>query len=170
MVQYVAEILWLRAEQDFLSNRYSRKHVMRFDGGVEVPGSASPNVVPVPMSDPSAVDPEEAFVASLSSCHMLWFLSIAAKRRFCVDRYLDTAMGTMAKNETGKMAMTAVTLRPAVTFSGELQPTRKQIDEMHHEAHEECFIANSVKSVVRCEPVYEGELVSSQKLNSSEWT
>ena len=89
MAQYVAEILWQRGAQDFLSNRYCRRHVIRFDGGVEVPGSSSPHVVPVPLSDPSAVDPEEAFVASLSSCHMLWFLSIAAKRGFCVDRYLD---------------------------------------------------------------------------------
>lgn len=154
MAQYVADILWLRGEQDFLSNRYSRRHVMRFDGGVEVPGSSSPHVVPIPLSDPSAVDPEEAFVASLSSCHMLWFLSIAAKRRFCVERYADSAVGTMARNEAGKMAMTVVTLRPDVTFSGAMQPTRAQIDQMHHEAHEECFIANSVKTEVRCEPRY----------------
>ncbi|MCB8748743.1 OsmC family protein [Rhodoferax sp. U2-2l] len=154
MAQYVADILWLRGEQDFLSNRYSRRHVMRFDGGVEVPGSSSPHVVPIPMSDPCAVDPEEAFVASLSSCHMLWFLSIAAKRRFCVERYADSAVGTMARNEAGKMAMTLVTLRPDVTFSGAMQPTRAQIDQMHHEAHEECFIANSVKTEVRCEPRY----------------
>jgi len=154
MAQYVADILWLRGEQDFLSNRYSRRHVMRFDGGVEVPGSSSPHVVPIPLSDPCAVDPEEAFVASLSSCHMLWFLSIAAKRRFCVERYADSAVGTMARNEAGKMAMTVVTLRPDVTFSGAMQPTRAQIDQMHHEAHEECFIANSVKTEVRCEPRY----------------
>lgn len=160
MAQYVAEILWLRGEQDFLSNRYSRRHSVRFDGGVAFAGSSSPHVVPAPMSDPSAVDPEEAFVASLSSCHMLWFLSIAAKRRFCVDRYLDLAVGTMAKNDAGKLAMTVVTLRPDVTFSGQLQPTREQIDAMHHEAHEECFIANSVKTEVRCEPVYPSERVS----------
>lgn len=154
MAQYVADILWLRGEQDFLSNRYSRRHVMRFDGGVEVSGSSSPHVVPIPLSDPCAVDPEEAFVASLSSCHMLWFLSIAAKRRFCVERYADSAVGTMAKNAVGKMAMTVVTLRPDVTFSGAMQPTRAQLDQMHHEAHEECFIANSVKTEVRCEPRY----------------
>ncbi len=154
MAQYVAEILWQRGEQDFLSNRYSRRHVIRFDGGVEVPGSSSPHVVPVPLSDPGAVDPEEAFVASLSSCHMLWFLSIAAKRRICVDRYLDSAVGSMAKNAAGKMAMTVVTLRPDVTFSGAMRPTRAQVDQMHHEAHEECFIANSVKTEVRCEPLY----------------
>ena len=154
MAQYGTEILWLRGEQDFLSNRYSRRHVIRFDGGVDLLGSSSPHVVPVPLSDPRAVDPEEAFVASLSSCHMLWFLSIAAKRGFCVDRYLDAAVGTMAKNAASKMAMTMVTLHPDVTFSGAMQPTRAQIDQMHHEAHEECFIANSVTTEVRCEPVY----------------
>ncbi len=162
MAQYVAEILWLRGEQDFLRNGYSRAHVVRFDGGVEIAGSSSPHVVPLPMSDAAAVDPEEMFVASLSSCHMLWFLSIAAKRRFCVDRYRDSALGTMEKNEAGKLAMTVVTLRPEVTFSGELQPSRVQIDQMHHEAHDECFIANSVKSVVRCEPVFEDSLADRQ--------
>ena len=154
MAQYVAEILWLRGEQNFLDNRYSRRHLLRFDGGVEVPGSSSPHVVPVPMSDAAAVDPEEAFVASLSSCHMLFFLSIAAKRRFCVDRYFDAATGVMEKNADGKMAVSVVTLHPETTFSGEQLPTREQIERMHHEAHEACFIANSVKSEVRCEPVF----------------
>jgi len=153
MAQYVAEVLWQRNGQNFLDNHYSRRHLLRFDGGVEVAGSSSPHVVPLPMSDAAAIDPEEAFVASLSSCHMLWFLSIAAKPRFCVDRYLDAAVGVMAKNDQGKMAMTVVTLRPAVTFSGERQPTREQIEALHHEAHEACYIANSVKSEVRCEPV-----------------
>lgn len=154
MAQYSAEILWLRGEQDFLGNHYSRKHSLRFDGGLEVHGSSSPHVVPVPMSDASAVDPEEAFVASLSSCHMLWFLAIAGKRKFCVDRYFDAAVGVMEKNEAGKLFMSVVTLRPEVTFSGERQPTREQLDQLHHQAHIECFIANSVKSEVRCEPVY----------------
>ncbi len=154
MAQYSAEILWLRGGQDFLGNRYSRRHVLRFDGGLEVPGSSSPHVVPVPMSDPAAVDPEEAFVASLSSCHMLWFLSIAAKNKFCVDRYLDAATGVMEKNGDGKLVMSVVTLRPEASFSGERRPTREDIDRMHHEAHEDCFIANSVRSEVRCEPVY----------------
>ena len=154
MSQYTAEILWLRGEQDFLSNRYSRRHILRFDGGIEIPASSSPHVVPLPMSDASAVDPEEAFVASLSSCHMLWFLSIAAKRKFCVDRYIDAAIGTMGKNRGGKMVMSVVTLRPEVQFSGERMPTREEIDHMHHEAHNECFIANSVRTEVRCEPTY----------------
>jgi organic hydroperoxide reductase OsmC/OhrA len=154
MSEYTAEVLWERGDQDFLANTYSRRHSLRFDGGAEWAGSSSPHVVPLPFSDASAVDPEEAFVASLSSCHMLWFLTMAVKRKFCVDRYFDAASGVMEKNADGKMAMTVVTLRPEVTFSGENQPTREQIEHMHHRAHEECFIANSVKTDVRCEPVY----------------
>ena len=151
---YSAQIIWQRGEQDFLDNRYSRKHVIQFDGGHQLPGSSSPSVVRVPMSDPAAVDPEEAFVASLASCHMLWFLSMAIKHKFRVDQYRDAASGILAKNEQGKLAMTVVTLRPDVSFSGAAQPTRTQIEQMHHEAHEECFIANSVKSQIRVEPVY----------------
>jgi organic hydroperoxide reductase OsmC/OhrA len=154
MSEYTAEVLWQRGDQDFLANTYSRRHSLRFDGGAEWTGSSSPHVVPLPFSDASAVDPEESFVASLSSCHMLWFLTMAVKRKFCVDRYFDAATGVMEKNAEGKMAMTVVTLRPEVTFSGANLPTREQIDHMHHRAHEECFIANSVKTDVRCEPVY----------------
>lgn len=154
MAQYTTEVLWLRGEQDFFGNRYSRRHTLRFDGGAEIAGSSSPNVVPVPMSDASAVDPEEAFVSSLSSCHMLWFLSIAAKRQFCVDRYFDAAVGIMEKNAEGKMVISLVTLQPEVQFSGAPTPTREEIDRMHHEAHEQCFIANSVRTEIRCEPVY----------------
>lgn len=154
MSEYRAEIVWERdAAQDFLGNRYSRRHLLRFDGGLEVPGSSAPSSVPLPMSDAAAVDPEEAFVASLASCHMLWFLAIAAKRRFIVDRYVDAARGVMARNEQGKLAMTLVTLRPAVTFSGARRPSVDELTELHHKAHEECFIANSVKTEVRCEPV-----------------
>ncbi|MFD1893020.1 OsmC family protein [Ottowia beijingensis] len=152
MASYNAELTWEREGQDFLSNRYSRRHLIRFDGGVELPGSSSPHVVPLPWSDASAVDPEEAFVAALASCHMLWFLSIAAQRGFCVDRYEDAAEGVMARNAERRMAMTVVTLRPAVWFSGERLPNAGDIAAMHHEAHEECFIANSVKTDVRCEP------------------
>jgi organic hydroperoxide reductase OsmC/OhrA len=153
MARYTAEVLWLRNGQHFLDNRYARAHLIRFDGGLQVPGSSSPHVVPAPLSDPAAMDPEEAFVAALSSCHMLWFLSIAARRKFRVDRYFDAAVGVMEKNAAGKMAMTVVTLRPDVQFSGERLPTPAQIDQMHHDAHEQCFIANSVKTEVRCEPV-----------------
>ena len=154
MTHYTAETLWQRNDGDFLGNRYSRRHLLRFDGGLEVPGSSSPNVVPLPMSDASALDPEEAFVSSLSSCHMLWFLSIAGKSKFCVDRYFDIASGVMEKNADGKMAMTVVTLRPDVVFSGERQPDREALAQLHHDAHEACFIANSVKTEVRCEPVW----------------
>ena len=153
MGTYTADIVWSRGDQDFLSNRYSRRHVIRFDGGVELPGSSSPHVVPVPLSDPSAVDPEEAFVASIASCHMLWFLSIAAKRKYCVDRYADTAVGVMGRNAAGKEYVARVTLHPEVAFSGERIPGPDELDALHHRAHEECFIANSVLTEIRCEPV-----------------
>ncbi len=151
---YTAQTLWQRNGQDFVHNRYSRAHVLRFDGGFDVPGSSSPQVVPLPWSNPAALDPEEAFVSSLSSCHMLWFLSIAAEQGFCVESYADTASGVLARNAERQMVMTVVTLRPAVQFSGSRLPTREQIDALHHKAHEECFIANSVKTEVRCEPVH----------------
>lgn len=154
MAEYFAETIWTRDGQDFSDNRYSRRHILRFDGGIDVPGSSSPHVIPIPMSDPNAVDPEEAFVSSLSSCHMLWFLFIAGKEKFCVDSYVDKAVGVMAKNSEGKLAMTVVTLRPEAIFSGDTRPTPAQIEAMHHRAHEECFIASSVKTDVRCEPVY----------------
>jgi len=154
MSHYSAETFWERKDANFLDNRYSRRHELRFDGGLKVPGSSSPSVVPLPMSDASALDPEEAFVSSLSSCHMLWFLTMAVKRKFCVDRYFDTATGVMEKNAEGKVAMTVVTLHPEVIFSGEKLPTRAELDKMHHDAHEACFIASSVKTDVRCEPVY----------------
>jgi len=154
MVHYTAEVLWLRGDQGFLGNRYSRKHVLRFDGGIEVPGSSSPLVVPAPLSDAAAVDPEEAFVAALAGSHMLCFLTIADKRQFRVDRYFDTAQGVMEKNAAGRPFISVVTLRPQVTFSGDLLPSRYQIDQMHYEAHDECFIACSVKTEVRCEPLH----------------
>ncbi len=153
MAHYEAEVFWQRGEQPFLDNRYSRRHVLRFDGGIEVPGSASPHVVPLPMADAAAVDPEEAFVSALASCHMLWFLSVAVKRKFRVDSYRDKAVGTMARDARGKLAITTVTLRPEVRFSGERLPTPEEIAAMHHAAHDECFIANSVTTEVRCEPV-----------------
>jgi organic hydroperoxide reductase OsmC/OhrA len=155
MSTYTAIISWERGDQGFIDNRYSRAHLWRFDGEVEVTASSSPHVVPLPFSNAAAVDPEEAFVASLSSCHMLWFLSIAAKRKFLVDRYTDNAEGVLAENADGKLAMTRVTLRPEVSFSGASIPSHAELDQMHHEAHDECFIANSVKSEVRCEPVYD---------------
>lgn len=154
MSTYTAAIRWERGDQPFTDTRYSRAHRWLFDGGVEVPGSSSPHSVPLPYSQANAVDPEEAFVASLSSCHMLWFLSIAAKRGFCVDSYVDHAEGMMARNAAGKFAMTLVTLRPLVEFAGSPLPARSDIESMHHKAHAECFIANSVKTDISCEPVY----------------
>ena len=151
MSDHFATIHWQRGEHAFANGRYSRKHEWRFDGGAVVPGSASPHVVRAPFSDPSAVDPEEAFVASLSSCHMLWFLSIAADRGFVVDDYDDEAVGHMRKNEDGKLVIAEVVLHPKVSFSG-TQPSRERVDGMHHAAHEACFIANSVKSEIRVQP------------------
>ena len=153
MSEYVVTVRWERAGQRFIDNKYRRAHTWTFDGGIEVPGSSSPSVVPLPYSELRAVDPEEAFVASLSSCHMLWFLSIAAQRKFCVESYVDEALGVMGRNSAGKMAMIRVTLRPEVVFIGERPPTDDEIAAMHHEAHDECFIANSVTTDVRCEPV-----------------
>ena len=153
MSEYVVTVRWERGGERFIDNKYRRAHTWSFDGGIEIPGSSSPSVVPLPYSESRAVDPEEAFVASLSSCHMLWFLSIAAQRKFCVDSYVDEAQGIMARNAAGKMAMTQVTLRPQVAFGGERLPTDEEIAAMHHEAHDECFIANSVTTEVRCEPV-----------------
>ena len=152
MSEYKTIISWNRNGAVFTDNRYSRAHVWHFDGGIDVPASASPHVVRKPMSVEAAVDPEEAFVVALSSCHMLWFLSIAASRRFVVDDYRDEAIGIMEKNSEGKLAMTRVILHPMVNFSGERLPDNNEIDAMHHKAHEECFIANSVKTEVLCEP------------------
>lgn len=154
MSEYRVEVIWSREGQPFADRRYSRRHRLRFDGGIEVPGSSSPQVVPLPMSDAAAIDPEEAFVASLSACHMLWFLDIACRAGFVVDRYEDAAAGTMARDAAGRVAMTVVALRPAVAFAGTRQPDRAAVEAMHHEAHAQCFIANSVKTEVRLEPVW----------------
>ena len=151
--QYGVEVLWQRAANEaFSDSRYSRRHLLRFDGGAEVAGSSSPSSVPLPMSDASAVDPEEAFVASLSACHMLWFLSLAARAGHVVDRYRDAAVGVMTKNDAGRLWMSTVTLHPEVRFSGAQQPDADEVQRLHHRAHDECFIANSVKSEVRVEP------------------
>ncbi len=152
MSAYEAEVLWSRDGATFIDGRYSRGHRWLFDGGIEVSASASPKVVPIPMSIEAAVDPEEAFIVSLSSCHMLWFLSLAAKRGYVVDAYRDRAVGEMGRDESHRLAMTRVTLRPAVTFSGENRPDRDELLALHHAAHEECFISRSVRTEVRCEP------------------
>lgn len=154
MSEYNVVTEWRReAGAAFLDNRYSRAHRWLFDGGIEVPASSSPQVVPVPLSVEAAVDPEEAFVASLSSCHMLWFLSLAAQMGFIVESYRDEAVGVLAKDSAGKLAMTRVTLHPEVRFNGAAQPDQEQLQALHHTAHDKCFIANSVKTELRCEPV-----------------
>lgn len=154
MSEYFAKINWLRQpNESFLDNRYSRGHEWTFDGGVTVKASSSPHIVPLPYSVADNVDPEEAFIASLSSCHMLFFLSIAAKRKYIVNSYIDNAIGIMDKDRDGKMSMTKVTLKPYIQFFGDKQPSYEQLEKMHHQSHEQCFIANSVKTEIVTEIV-----------------
>lgn len=148
MSEHTATVQWSRNQAPFLDNRYSREHIWQFDGGVEVPASSSPHVVRVPYSNPTCVDPEEAFVASLSSCHMLWFLSIAVKQKFVVESYTDEAIGVMEKNQDGELAITQVRLRPQIVFTGDNLPIEQQVEAMHQEAHHHCFLANSVKTKI----------------------
>jgi organic hydroperoxide reductase OsmC/OhrA len=152
MTEYLATVEWVRGDQPFLDNRYARAHDWRFDGGAVVRGSSAPESVPVPMSDPTAVDPEEALVASASSCHMLFFLAYAARAGFVVDRYLDEAVGIMGRDERGKVAIVSVILRPAVTFSGDTRPDAAALADLHHRSHEHCYIANSLRAEVTVEP------------------
>lgn len=152
MAEYTATVHWQRQPGEaFTDNRYHRRHDWHFDGGVTVPGSSAVSSVPLPYSDPGAVDPEEAFVASLSSCHLLTFLYLAGKAGYVVDDYRDDAVGVMTRNAQGKVAVTTVTLRPAVRFSG-TPPSTAQHLQLHHDAHDQCYIANSVKTELRCEP------------------
>jgi organic hydroperoxide reductase OsmC/OhrA len=149
-MNYTATVKWTkRPEELFTDKHYSRAHRWHFDGGLEVPASAPPQVVPPPMSDAAAIDPEEAFVASLASCHMLFFLSIAAAAGYVVASYTDSPTGVLAKNTAGLMAMTLVELRPKVVFEGDSQPTPDAITALHAEAHHKCFIANSVHTEIR---------------------
>jgi len=152
MSQHEATISWRRNDEVFTDGKYSRGHSWRFDGGLMVAASASPHVVRAPFSIAEAVDPEEAFVASLSSCHMLWFLDLAARAGFVVEAYEDPAVGRMAKNTSGRLAIVEVVLRPKVVFAGDHQPSAADVASLHHRAHAECFIANSVKTDVRVEP------------------
>lgn len=152
MSRHVAEIVW-RSDGAFASGRYSRRHELRFDGGAVVAGSPSPDVVPAPMSDPAGVDPEEALVAAVAACHMLWFLDLARRAGLDIAGYRDAAEGEMGRIAAGRMAITRVTLRPAIAFAGPA-PDPAALDALHREAHERCFIANSLK----CEVVVEGTL------------
>ena len=152
---HTALVRWDIGDHDFLGKRYSRAHTWTFDGGVVVPASSSPHVVAVPMSDARAVDPEEAFVAALSSCHMLWFLDIASRAGHAVASYEDAADGRMGRNAAGKLVVDVVTLRPRTRFAGGRAPDAAALAALHHEAHEECFLANSVRCEIRCEPILE---------------
>ncbi|TFW06047.1 OsmC family peroxiredoxin [Oxalobacteraceae bacterium OM1] len=146
MHTYEATVTWKRDGQAFVDNRYSRGHAWTFDGGAQVQASSSPLSVPLPMSVAEAVDPEEALVAAASSCHMLFFLSYAAKGGCVVDSYVDHAVGVMEKNGEGKVAITRITLKPRITFAGERRPSAEELAHWHHGSHERCYIANSLKA------------------------
>lgn len=148
MEEIAVSIEWSRNGALFTDNRYPRAHVWRFDGGTVLAASSSPAIVPVPFSDPSAVDPEEAFVASLSSCHMLWFLSIAARAGLVVESYRDQPAGRMGNDPAGRMVVLEVTLRPEVVWGGASPPPASRVDQLHEQAHAECFLANSVRTRV----------------------
>ncbi len=148
MHTYTAHVQWKRGDAHFRDGKYSRAHEWHFDGGTVVPASSSPTVVPLPYSVPSHVDPEEAVVAAASSCHMLWFLSIAAKAGFTVDGYDDYAHGEIGKGPNGRAAFSRIVLRPVIRFSVDLIPTPAQLADIHRRAHDECFIANSLKAEV----------------------
>jgi organic hydroperoxide reductase OsmC/OhrA len=147
MHEYRATTTWRRTSADFTYDTYNRAHEVRFGGGETVPWSAAPEF----KGEADKVNPEEAFVASLSTCHMLTFLAVAARKRFTVDSYVDEAFGVMERNEHGKFWVSKVTLRPKVTFSGDRQPSSEEISALHHAAHENCFVANSVRSAVTVE-------------------
>ncbi|MGA2177728.1 MAG: OsmC family protein [Verrucomicrobiota bacterium] len=148
MSEYRAIIRWKCSGPDFLKGRFSRDHTWTFDGGVVVPASASPSVVPAPMSNPANVDPEEAFVAAVSSCHMLTFIYLAGRAQFQVDSYEDEAVGVMSKNEKGVPWVSAITLHPKIVYGGARQPTPAELESLHHKAHEQCYIAASIKTQV----------------------
>lgn len=148
MKRFEATLAWQRGDQAFTDQRYSRAHRWHFDGGLDVSASSSPLSVPVPLSDPAAVDPEEALVAAAASCHMLFFLSLAAARGYVVDCYDDRAVGLLDAGPDGRPAITRIVLDPTITFSGERQPDRAALAELHHEAHARCYIANSLKGDV----------------------
>jgi len=151
MLKHTATVIWKRIEPDFVAGSYSREHTWKFDGGITVPASSSPHVVPAPWSNAANVDPEEAFVASISSCHMLTFLWLASREGFVADGYEDEAVGEMTKNDRGLQWISRVTLRPHISWSGTKLPIADDVERLHHRAHEECFIANSIKTAVNVE-------------------
>jgi organic hydroperoxide reductase OsmC/OhrA len=151
MSEHKAKIQWSQSQGDFLKGTYSREHTWTFDGGCTVPASSSPAAVRVPFSNPAHVDPEEAFVASLSSCHMLTYLYVASRKGFEIVNYEDDAVGVMTKNERGIPWVSSVVLHPRITYGGAKTPTPEEEEQMHHAAHEQCFISNSVKTEVKVE-------------------
>jgi organic hydroperoxide reductase OsmC/OhrA len=151
MSDHTATVEWVRGDQPFTDNRYCRAHDWTFDGGAVVRGSSAPTSVPAPMSDPTAVDPEEALVAAVSACHMLFFLARAGKAGFVIDRYRDAASGTLARDDRGRMSMTEIVLRPAVTWAG-AEPDAAKLADLHDQSHRLCYIANSIRAEVRVEP------------------
>jgi len=152
MSEHIAIISWKRTglETDFFKGKYSREHTWTFDGGMTVQASPS-SIVPLPYSNPAFVDPEEAFVAAASSCHMLTFVHVASRRGFQVDSYDDRSVGLLAKNEKGIPWVSTVVLHPKIVFGGAKIPTAPELEQLHHLAHEQCFIANSIKSEVKIE-------------------
>ncbi len=151
MSEHRATIRWENKSPDFLKGKYSREHTWTFDGGLIVNASASPSVVPVPFSNAAYVDPEEAFVAAVSSCHMLTFVYLASRQGFQVDRYVDEAVGLVTKSEGGVPWVSSIRLKPQILYGGEKLPTRGDEEKLHHLAHEQCFIANSVKTSITVE-------------------
>jgi len=149
MSEHKAVVEWAKPSPDYLKGRYSREHTWSFDGGASVLASSSPTVVPVPMSNAAGVDPEEAFVASLASCHMLTFLDLARRKGFAIEHYRDEAVGHLAKNADGTMWISDVTLNPKITYAGDKSPTAAEEEALHHDAHKYCFISNSVKTDVK---------------------
>lgn len=147
MSAHKAEVSWYRNTESFAYDDYDRRHTWRFENGIEVSASAAPAF----RGNEECVDPEEAFVVSLSACHMLTFLALASKKRFIVDSYRDQACGYLEKNARGKLSMTRVILKPQVEFGGDRQPGAEELSRLHERAHEECFIANSVHTEVRVE-------------------
>jgi organic hydroperoxide reductase OsmC/OhrA len=148
MSEHSVIIRWSHPSPDFCAGRYSREHTWSFDGGLTVPASPSPLVVPAPWSNAAHLDPEEAYVASVSSCHMLTFLWVASRAGFAVTSYEDQAVGVMTRNEAGIPWVSRITLRVAITYEDARRPSPEAEEGLHHQAHEQCFIANSVKTEI----------------------